>query len=231
MATSAIPTSSRCKRLVGMQRFLMLPLFLPKRLRALRKGDPSGDQALDNLDASQDAAANTQGDASWADDAQGREGAASAECHGGDEDSSSSEETESSGSESEGERDLKERLHQRRDVLQKKKLEALTHKTAHATLKVRFSSPCCICKSKTLALYLDWSSQLLVIHDCVCLQERDVQHMVASQRKREMKKEDIVRAGRNATKHAKGKGTRKTKGGGARGGADFAGWQAAKRAD
>ncbi|KAF5842584.1 RIO1 family-domain-containing protein [Dunaliella salina] len=149
-------------------------------------------QGQQNAGSCQDAAADTQGDSSCADGAQRREGVESAEGfrgEGNSSSSSSSEDTESSGSESEGERDLKGRLHQRRDVLQRKKLEALTHKTAHATLK-----------------------------------ERDVQHMVASQRKRDMKKEDNVRAGRNATKQAKGKGTRKTKGGGARGGADFAGW-------
>lgn len=48
--------------------------------------------------------------------------------------------------------------------------------------------------------------------------------MVAQQRKKEAKRAEIVRAGRNSTKQAKGKGTRKTKGGGAANAASFAGW-------
>jgi len=69
-------------------------------------------------------------------------------------------------------------------------------------------------------------SGFLALLPCFLLQERDVQQMVSVQRKREMKKEDIVRAGRNASKQAKGKGTRKGGGakGAAKGGADFAGW-------
>jgi hypothetical protein len=55
------------------------------------------------------------------------------------------------------------------------------------------------------------------------LGQREVQALVAAQRKKQLKHEAIVKAARNASKPQKGKGTHK--GGGSKSaGADFGGW-------
>lgn len=102
----------------------------------------------------QDAAADTQGDGEpGSSDSERLRGSREATASDGEGngiserqllgESSSSEGSESeSGSESSGERELKEKLHRRRDMLQAKKLEGLAQRMANTGVQVRLSLAC-----------------------------------------------------------------------------------------